>query len=55
MVVNDVLASAITAQVSSGELTKIMLENGTKTLNYDSILFLAEGETSFEELRRSGV
>jgi type IV pilus assembly protein PilB len=55
MVVNDAIASAITLQVSSGELTKVMLENGTKTLNYDSILFLAEGETSLEELRRSGV
>jgi len=55
MVINDELASAITAQVSSGELSKIMMQTGTKSLNYDSILFLAEGNTSFEELRRSGV
>lgn len=55
LVVDDNIATAITAQVSSGELTKIMRESGSKSLSYDSILFLSEGVTSLDELRRAGV
>jgi type IV pilus assembly protein PilB len=55
LVVTDAVAQAITNQVSSGELERIAREEGAVPLSSDSLLFLASGETSLDEIIRAGV
>jgi type IV pilus assembly protein PilB len=55
LVVEDEIATAITAQVSSGELTRIVREQGGVPLSSDALMFVAEGVTSIDEIRRAGV
>jgi type IV pilus assembly protein PilB len=55
LVVQDRIATAITAQVSSGELAAIVTETGGIPLASDALMFVAEGVTSFDEIIRAGV
>jgi type IV pilus assembly protein PilB len=55
LVVEDEVAIAITAQVSSGELARVVREQGGVPLSSDALIFVAEGITSLDEIRRAGV
>jgi type IV pilus assembly protein PilB len=55
LVVESEVASAITAQVSSGELSAAARNAGAVSLAEDALMFVAEGITSLEEIARAGV
>ena len=55
IVVGDEIASAIVERKTSAEIEKVAISGGSKSLHYDAILWVSEGKSSLEEVKRAGV